>query len=83
MPVKGDNFASTRVPEGHTTACDNRSAIMIPKVGAGPRLILPSEPTAIPVAIIWALSLYLILSLKYYNKLETYLVKSIEHMSST
>jgi len=57
VAVKSDNFASTREPEGHTTACDSKSAIMIPKVGAGPRMILPSEPTAIPVAIIWALSL--------------------------
>jgi len=57
VPVKSDNFASIREPEGHKTTCDNRSAIIIPKIGAGPRLILPSEPTAIPVAIIWALSL--------------------------
>jgi hypothetical protein len=30
----------------------------MPKVGAGPRLTLPSEPTAIPVAIICALYQY-------------------------
>jgi len=56
MPAKSNNFASTQEPEEHTTACENKSAIMIAKVGAGPRLILLLEPTAIPVVIIWALS---------------------------
>jgi len=48
---KSDNFTSSPAPESQ------KNLFMIQKVGAGPRSILPSEPTAIPVAIIWALSL--------------------------
>jgi hypothetical protein len=52
IPVKSESLANIRELDGHTIAWEKRTASRIPKVGAGPRLTLPSDPTAIPVVII-------------------------------